>query len=140
MKHLLFLSIILSAIACETPEIDIRDTAEFKEWLNEKTNERKAEYYGGDSAMSVFISTQVVYPDAAFEENVSGEVRLQFVINKRGGVQEIQIISDSMGFGLEEEATRVIKETQGLWRPALQLGERVKMKYSIPITFYINYE
>lgn len=59
----------------------------------------------------------------------------QFVVEKNGTISNIKSLTH-LGFGMEEEAVRVIKKS-GIWKPAMQNGHIVRSIYSQPITFQI---
>lgn len=60
-----------------------------------------------------------------------GKIYLRFFIEKDGSLTEIEIIRD-LGFGLGDEAIRVLKESPK-WIPGSVNGSPVRMMYSIPI-------
>lgn len=96
--------------------------------------EQRAQFPGGDEALYLYISKNLVYPALAVENNVSGKVIVEFIINKDGYVEDIRTISPKLGFGLEEAAINVVK-TMPKWEPAYLSGKPVKIKYRLPINF-----
>ena len=83
------------------------------------------------------------------ERNLSGDVAssggapaasytviVQFIVDKEGNVSDVKAQS-SHGYGLEEEAVRVVKKS-GKWKPAIQNGREVKAYRKQPITFVVN--
>jgi hypothetical protein len=60
-----------------------------------------------------------------------GKIYLRFFIEKDGSLTEIEIIRD-LGFGLGDEAIRVLKESPK-WIPGSVNGSPVRMTFSIPI-------
>lgn len=42
------------------------------------------------------------------------------------------------GYGLEEEAIRVVNLTSGLWTPAELREKKVRMRYRLPIKFALK--
>jgi periplasmic protein TonB len=63
-------------------------------------------------------------------------VIIQFVVDKDGNVSDIKALT-SLGFGMEEEAMRVIKKATR-WEPAIQNGYKQKAYHKQPITFEVN--
>ncbi len=61
---------------------------------------------------------------------------IQFIVDKDGTISNMKALSKH-GYGLEEEAMRVIKAS-GKWKPAIQNGREVKAYRKQPITFQIN--
>lgn len=63
------------------------------------------------------------------------QVLIQFVVDVEGNVSDIKVLKDP-GFGMGEEAIRVIKKS-GKWKPAIQNGYPVKAYRKQPITFQV---
>lgn len=63
-------------------------------------------------------------------------VLVQFKVCTDGSLCDIEA-RNNPGFGLSDEAIRVIKES-GNWVPAEQLGKKVKSIYKQPITFLVE--
>ncbi len=63
-------------------------------------------------------------------------VIIQFVVDTYGNVSDIKPLT-SIGFGMEEEAIRVIKKATK-WEPAFQNGYVVKAYHKQPITFLVQ--
>lgn len=111
----------------------------------EETNEifemfdvaEKASFRGSDDALQRFIAENITYPPMALENDMQGTVNLMFVVDKTGKVKDIQILGNKKGFGLEEEAIRVLKLTSGSWSPAKQRDKPVNMRFRIPVKFQI---
>jgi protein TonB len=65
-------------------------------------------------------------------------VVVQFVVDKEGNVSDIETLTHH-GYGLEEEAVRVLKKATK-WEPAIQNGIKVKAYRRQVITFEVNDE
>lgn len=119
--------------------------AEEKEEEPEETNEifeifdvaEKAEFPGGEEGLQRFIAENISYPAMALENDQQGTVNVMFVVDKNGTVKDIAILGNKKGFGLEDEAIRVIKATSGKWKPAKQRDKPVAMRFRIPVKFQI---
>ncbi len=61
---------------------------------------------------------------------------IQFVVNKEGDVSDVKALTKH-GFGMEEEAIRVIKMS-GKWQPAIVQGKQVKAYRKQPVTFQVS--
>ncbi|OJU26929.1 MAG: energy transducer TonB [Sphingobacteriales bacterium 41-5] len=96
-----------------------------------------AAYPGGASAWRSFL-----------ERNLRGEtpvdngaspgnytVIIQFVVDVAGNVSDVKPLT-SLGYGMEQEAVRVLKKS-GRWKPAIQNGREVKAYRKQPITFQV---
>ena len=99
--------------------------------------ESQPEYPGGEDALQKFIEKNIVYPQSAIDEGVEGTVRLSFAIDENGNVYKTQVIGDKMGYGLEEEAMKVMSKMPK-WKPGKIKGKSVKTKLSLPISFEIG--
>ncbi len=78
-------------------------------------------------------------PETPVEHNASPgrySVVIQFVVDKEGNVSDIKTLT-SHGFGMEEEAVRVLKKAPK-WEPAIQNGHKVKAYHRQIITFEVN--
>ncbi len=99
--------------------------------------EQQPEFKGGMQALGQFLSQNLRYPVDAQQAKVQGRVFISFVIDKDGEVDNVQVLK-GIGFGADEEAVRVVKATSGLWKAGTQRGEKVRVKYNLPINFTLN--
>lgn len=97
----------------------------------------KATFPEGDEGLQRFIAENITYPPMALENDMQGTVNVMFVVDKNGRVKDIKILGGKKGFGLEEEAMRVIKKTSGRWKPAKHRDITVNMRFRIPVKFQI---
>jgi len=91
---------------------------------------------GGEAAWSKFLSRNLRYPDQAQDARVSGRVLVSFVIEKDGHLSNI-VVERAAGYGFDEEAVRVLKMAKA-WKPGMQNGQPVRVKYMIPINFQLS--
>lgn len=94
------------------------------------------EYPGGNNAMTKFIQKNVQYPDSAREENIQGKVYLNFVVDTVGKIDSIKVVRGVHPL-LDAEAIRVIKLMPD-WKPGLQRGKPIRVKYNLPLKFYLK--
>lgn len=66
----------------------------------------------------------------------TGVIKMSFVIEKDGKLNEIKIIED-LGFGTGEEATRVLEKSIK-WTPGETLGKKVRTFYDLPIALELD--
>jgi hypothetical protein len=100
--------------------------------------EQQASFKGGTSEWTRYLQRNL---DAAVPVRNKAPlgrytVIVQFVINTDGKPEEIKAISNH-GFGMEEEAIRMIKRSPN-WIPAQQFGRKVKAYRKQPITFVVQ--
>ncbi|MEX0313229.1 MAG: energy transducer TonB [Allomuricauda sp.] len=75
------------------------------------------------------------YPKTALEMGISGKVFIQFEINAKGIVSNIQKRGPDRL--LEQEAVRIISALPQV-KPGIQRGKPTKVRYAIPINFAIK--
>jgi len=78
-----------------------------------------------------YIGRRMRIPNAA-RNTVFGKIYLTFVIETDGSIVEIKIIK-GLGYGLDEEAIRVLKNYKE-WVPGVMRGIPVRVLYTLPIT------
>ncbi len=93
---------------------------------------------GGAAAWAKFLGKNLRFPPAAQEDGVSGRVILSFIIEKDGSLSSIAVDRPA-GHGFDEEALRVLKLAKA-WKPGMQNGRPVRVKYEIPINFQLSEE
>lgn len=98
--------------------------------------EVKPSYPGGEKALAKFIQENIVYPEAALENGVEGEVVVGFAVDERGVIYTPIIKGDLAGYGLDEAATNVVAKMP-VWNPGRIRGMNVKSYFSLPIKFRI---
>jgi protein TonB len=94
-------------------------------------------YPGGEKALIKFMEDNIQYPEAALDEGVEGTVQLSFAVDEAGKIYTPVVKSEKMGYGLEEEAIRVIQKMPK-WNPGSIKGKNVKTRFEIPVTYVIN--
>ena len=87
--------------------------------------------------MAKHIKKNQQYPEKAMEDGIQGRVAVLFVIDKDGSITNVQVRGPKGGELLEKEAKRVIEKLPK-FKPGMQRGKPVKVKYSQPITFKLQ--
>lgn len=98
--------------------------------------ESPPQYPGGMDKFYKFIGDNLKYPAMAADNNIQGKVIVSFTIEKDGSLTEPKV-ERKLGYGLDEEALRVLKLTKR-WNPGMQNGKPVRVKYNIPIVFNLG--
>ncbi len=94
-------------------------------------------FQDGDlSKFAQWVHSQVKYPEEAYAKGISGRVVAEFFIEKDGSVTFSKILKSSHEI-LSKEVERVIKLSPK-WEPAIQKGEKVRVKFAIPLAFAIH--
>lgn len=81
------------------------------------------------------IQDKIIYPEIAVKAGIEGKVIVQFVIDRDGNVLNPFIVR-GIGGGCDEESIRVVKQLK--FKPGLQRGRPVSVKYTIPVTFKLK--
>lgn len=89
---------------------------------------------GGQNSLETYINRNIQYPEDAIDNEVEGTVYVLFTIDENGNVRNAKTTNTTIGYGLEEEALRVVKGMTG-WIPGSNNGVKVKTWYTIPITY-----
>lgn len=80
-----------------------------------------------------FIYKNIKYPSKAREYGLEGTTITQFVIDKDGSIKDIEVII-GLNDGFKNECLRVI-QNMPKWEAGTQKGEKVKVRYTLPIKF-----
>lgn len=91
---------------------------------------------GGEAARMKFLEQHVKYPRYAIEHGIEGKVIVSFVVEKDGSITSVELLRGKHA-SLDEEAMRVAKLMPN-WKPGLQNGKAVRVKYRMPITFSLD--
>lgn len=98
--------------------------------------EQPPQFPGGDAALLKYIHDNLRYPPLAIENNVQGQVVVQFVVTKTGQIGEVRV-ARSKDPDLDKEAVRVVK-TLPKFQPGKQNGNAVNVWYTLPIRFKLG--
>ena len=98
--------------------------------------ENMPELPGGELELRKHISQNVVYTEIAKENGIQGRVFIQFVVNKKGKVEQVKVVR-GVDPALDKEAVRVISGLPA-FKPGSQRGKAVKVSYTVPINFQLN--
>ena len=97
---------------------------------------RQAQFPGGFTAMSEYLSENLQYPEFAVDNSFEGIVKVQFVVLPDGSLADLQLVK-SVNDVLDASALKIIQKMPK-WNPALQAGRLVKMRVIVPIEFSLQ--
>lgn len=83
------------------------------------------------------LQKRIRYPEKARKAGIEGRVIVQFIVNKEGRVEDPHVVR-GIGGGCDEEALRAV--SQSIFRPGRQRGEPVRVQYSLPVLFKLEYQ
>ena len=98
--------------------------------------EQMPEYPGGMAAALEYIQKNMRYPETAKKNGTQGRVTVQFIVDKEGNVTEPKVIR-AVDKDLDAEAIRLVG-TMPKWKPGMQKGQAVAVKYTLPVMFRLE--
>lgn len=102
------------------------------------TNVQKMpEFPGGQNALDNYVNNHIDYPQTAIDDNVSGTVRVSFVVDENGKVTKAHVVGNKLGNGLDEQAVKVVSNMPD-WKPGQIKGKNVKTRLTLPIAFQVE--
>ena len=123
------------AVPVEAPVSEVGEkTEEAVLWVAEKQTFKEE---GGD--VRKYFAKHISYPTQAINNNISGKVYVEFVIEKDGSVTNVKTMK-GIGYGCDEAAEKVINSTNGMWTPGKNNGHPVRLKMRQQITFTLPSE
>jgi TonB family protein len=88
---------------------------------------------GGEKAIFKFIESNRKYPQPARDKNITGTVKVRFLVTETGKVERVTVMS-SVEPLLDAEALRIIN-LMPQWQPGKLQGKPVSVTYTIPVSF-----
>lgn len=140
--------LLFSFPAYQPKEVEIKDLARTNGtvWLQPKVSEAGGQvftvvekmpvYPGGQSALLRKLASEIRYPKAAQDSGIQGTVIGSFIVNTDGSVSDAAVVR-GVDPSLDQEALRVIRTLNG-WTPGEQRGQKVRVKYTLPIQFSLQ--
>lgn len=99
--------------------------------------DQKPKFNGGDqNEFTQWVFSQIVYPEIAKENGVSGRVTLQFTVETDGSVTRVQVVR-GVDSSLDKEAVRVVSSSPK-WTPGKQRDKPVRVRYTFPVIFQLR--
>lgn len=99
--------------------------------------ETKPSFQGGDAnTFSKWVGQNLIYPEIAKENGVSGRVTLQFTVEKDGSITNVKVVR-GVDPALDKEAVRVVSSSPK-WSPGRQRDRAVKVSYTFPVIFQLR--
>ena len=129
MKLPLIAALFLASISCEAQSSAGAD----RDKVFTKV-EMTAYFPGGTPAWKAFLGKNLRYPEAAVDNEIQGDILVQFDVDEEGNTSNIKAISGPKKGGLREEAIRMIT-LSGKWVPATSKGTKIKATIKETISF-----
>ncbi|WP_162427106.1 TonB family protein [Pontibacter pudoricolor] len=96
--------------------------------------EQMPQFADGELEMQKFIARSIRYPKATQEAGLTGLVVASFIVETDGTLSNITILK-GLDEAADQEALRVIEAMSGKWEPGRQNGNKVPVRFTIPIRF-----
>ena len=80
-----------------------------------------------------YIYSHIEYPRLALENDISGMVVVQFVVEKDGSITGAEVMRE-IGGGCGREVLRVV-DSMPKWIPGSQQGRKVRVMFRLPVRF-----
>lgn len=94
---------------------------------------KRAEFIGGQQAFYEFLRANINLPQDAEKKEITGKVRVAFIVTKKGEICDVKITSKPKEY-LDIEVVRVMK-IMPKWSPGINEGEIVDSYYLMDIKF-----
>lgn len=95
------------------------------------------EFEGGLRGLYAFLTSRLNYPNEARDIGKEGTVYVKFVVDQNGKVGSLSLLNN-LGYGLDQEAMRVVGMIPNFKTPGKVNGKAVKVYYQLPIKFKIR--
>ena len=95
------------------------------------------EFKGGMPGLGRFLSQSLRYPPDAQRARAEGKVFITFSVCTDGSLCDYEVLK-GVHPELDREALRVVKAMSGRWKPGSERGQKVKVKYNLPINFNLQ--
>ncbi|MCB0844260.1 MAG: energy transducer TonB [Bacteroidetes bacterium] len=119
----------------ENKPVDIEPAPREKAVMNQplKFAEVMPAFPGGTAAMYRFLNSKLNYPGPARDNEIEGNVYVQFVVQVDGSLSQFKIVK-GLGFGCDEEVIRVAN-LMPAWIPGTHNGRIVPVVYTLKVNF-----
>ena len=94
------------------------------------------EYPGGEKALQKYLAENLVYPTAARKMELTGEVVVEFTVERGGAISGVNVVK-GLSTELDQEALRVVR-AMGRWKPGTKNGVPVRVTMKLPINFKLR--
>ena len=91
---------------------------------------------GGTEKYAQFLAAHQKYPASAMQKGIQGTVKVSFVVEKTGTVNEVKV-ENPVAPELDAEAIRLIKSGPK-WTPAKHRNQVVRQRVVVPVSFVMS--
>ena len=94
------------------------------------------EFIGGAEKLSKYVTANLVYPPTARRLEITGTVKVKFIITAEGEIRDAQLESRLHPL-LDDEALRIVKNMPR-WNPGLEDNKKADFSFILPIEFRLE--
>ncbi len=87
-----------------------------------------------ENMLQAYIQKNINYPEEALENFKEGTEVIEFVVTENGELRDFEVIN-SVSPEIDAELIRVLKETNGMWRPGFNNTRSVDMPKEVSVPF-----
>ena len=100
-----------------------------------KKVEVEAEYPGGRNGWNDYLLKNLVYPKQAIDQQVQGQVLVEFVVDSVGNVRDVHCVSGPVP--LQKTSIDIVSNS-GRWTPAMDQGKAVSSWKMQPMVYHLQ--
>ena len=93
-------------------------------------------FEGGDAALLKYLRENLKYPDNTKDRGVQGRLVIGFIVEKDGSLTDVKVLRP-VDIDLDAEVLRLVKGMPK-WIPGRHNGQRVRVKYNVPVSFRLE--
>lgn len=106
---------------------------------------QKTEFNCGDDMatppveLKQYIKEHLRYPERAAKADIQGKVYISFIVDTTGTMHSFSVAKgEELGYGLPEEALRVVQSIPGKWKAAKKGDQPAPCYYTVPVIFMLE--
>ena len=127
----------VEVIDLDQVEADVEEEEDEEEALPFNALDVKPTFQGGDAnAFSIWVNSQLRYPENAKRNGIQGRVTLEFTIDTKGRVTDVKVLRGVHKL-LDKEAVRVVSKSPR-WTPGYVNQKPVRVTYTFPVIFQLR--
>ncbi|MGI4751067.1 MAG: TonB family protein [Janthinobacterium lividum] len=107
----------------------------FQTFISAFVAEDQPQFKGGQGALNSFLSQNLIYPDYAKQNCISGTVQVSFNIDLNNKPVNVKV-QKGFGIDLDDEAIRLVKMTAGKW--ILPADHDLSTTLILPVNFNLS--
>ena len=94
------------------------------------------EFKGGMAELSMFLGSEIKYPETAKADSTQGTVYISFCVETDGHISDVEVVK-GVREDIDQEAIRAVKAMPD-WTPGSDKGQPVKVKLTLPVSFRLS--